>query len=332
MLTLERKAGPRSTPAAESTELTQLPNRCAPLHRNVRNIFTGIAIITSLLLATEARPEIIDKAESQYNNIFIHKEKSNIIMRFSHNERFYTESSFDLNDKTSLPVVYTRFSAMATAYPLSVSKVLIIGLGGGRTASYIHQSMQDVNVTAVELDQAVFDMAQKHFDFKQDDRLKVVIDDGRRYLMKTKEKYDVIIIDAYRGPFVPFHLLTKEFFELAASRLNKGGVVAQNIEPTTMLFDSAATTMLAVLPSIDFYEGGGNIVAIGYKERSLSDIEIRSRFQSKQKIYNPRYNLLDLQSKRIHPEISNDAKVLTDNFAPVEALQGIEVNNRKMAE
>ncbi|WP_162180531.1 spermidine synthase [Agrobacterium tumefaciens] len=304
------------------------------------NIFTTLrffAVIVSIssmfvhLSQVEARSEIIDQTESQYNNIFIHKEGSNVIMRFSHNKRFYTESSYDLKDTSALPVLYTRFSTMATAYPMAVSKVLVIGLGGGRTASYIHRFMPDVSVTAVELDQAVFEMAKKHFGVIEDDRLKVVVEDGRRFLMKTDEKYDVIIVDAYRGPFVPFHLLTKEFFELAASRLAKGGVLAQNIEPTTMLFDAAAVTMSSVFPNIDFYEAGGNIVAIGYGGPSVSNDEIRSRFQLHQSKYSPRYNVLDLQSRRIYPQVLQ-AAVLTDNFAPVESLKGIEVNNRKMAD
>ncbi len=90
----------------------------------------------------------------------------------------------------------------------------------------------------IELDKDVVDLAKKYFKFQETARLRTVVSDGRAYLLKDPEKWDVILIDAYRGPFVPFHLLTKEFYTLVKSRLNPGGVVVQNIEPSTMLFDS----------------------------------------------------------------------------------------------
>ena len=108
------------------------------------------------------------------------------------------------------------------------------------------------------------DLAKKYFKFKETARLRTVVSDGRAFLIKDSEKWDVILIDAYRGPFVPFHLLTKEFYTLVKSRLSPGGVVVQNIEPSTMLFDSATATLKSVFPSVDLYDGGGNIVAIGY--------------------------------------------------------------------
>ena len=87
---------------------------------------------------------------------------------------------------------------------------------------------------------------------------------GRSYMLKANATWDVIMIDAYRGPFVPFHLLTKEFFQLAKTKLNPGGVVVQNVEPTTMLFESAMATIKSVFANVDVYDAGGNIVTIDH--------------------------------------------------------------------
>ncbi len=107
--------------------------------------------------------------------------------------------------------------------------------------------------------------------------MRAVVADGRSFLMRDNDRWDIILIDAYRGPFVPFHLLTKEFYTLVKSRLAPGGVVVQNIEPSTMLFDSATATLNSVFPSVDLYDGGGNVVAVGYDGPSMRQSDLVAR-------------------------------------------------------
>jgi spermidine synthase len=158
-----------------------------------------------------------------------------------------------------------------------------------------------------------------------------VVSDGRSFLMRDNETWDVILIDAYRGPFVPFHLLTKEFYTLVKSRLAPGGVVVQNIEPSTMLFDSATATLKSVFPSVDLYDGGGNVVAIGYDGPSLRQAELLQRAAAVQERYKPRYDLRTMAgTRRVLGQPTG--KILTDDFAPVETMRSIEQNNEKWKE
>jgi spermidine synthase len=149
--------------------------------------------------------------------------------------------------------------------------------------------------------------------------------------MRDSDKWDVILIDAYRGPFVPFHLLTKEFYALVKARLNPGGVVVQNIEPSTMLFDSATATLASVFPSVDLYEGGGNVVAVGYQGPSLRQQELVARAGRVQDTYKLRYDLRTMAANR---RVLTQArgKVMSDDFAPVETLRAIEQKNEKWKE
>ena len=121
--------------------------------------------------------------------------------------------------------------------------------------------------------------------------MRAVVADGRSFLMRDNDRWDIILIDAYRGPFVPFHLLTKEFYTLVKSRLAPGGVVVQNIEPSTMLFDSATATLNSVFPSVDLYDGGGNVVAVGYDGPSMRQADLMARAAAMQSRYNLRYDL-----------------------------------------
>ena len=166
-------------------------------------------------------------------------------------------------------VVNFRGPEVSGEWNLAFGPHVEIGLGGGRTITYLNASLPDSAILAVEIDKDVVDLAKKYFKFTESASMRAVVADGRSFLMRDNDKWDVILIDAYRGPFVPFHLLTKEFYTLVKSRLAPGGVVVQNIEPSTMLFDSAAATLNSVFPSVDLYEGGQYFL---YKYKRYDDV------------------------------------------------------------
>ena len=283
------------------------------------------------LRATAQGSGLLETRESLYNNIFIFGDQDTVTMTFGQNKRYYTESSMKLSDAGALTVEYTRFMTLGTAYPPKLERILEIGLGGGRTVSYLGAALPDTAILAVELDKDVVALAKKYFRFTETAKLRAVVSDGRAHLIRDSEKWDVIMIDAYRGPFVPFHLLTKEFYTLVKSRLAPGGVVVQNIEPSTMLFDSATATLNSVFPSVDLYDGGGNVVAIAYQGPSLSQAELLARATRAQQRYQFRYDLRTMATERRVLQRPT-GKVLTDDFAPVETLRAIEQRNEKWKE
>ncbi len=297
----------------------------------------AFAGLLSLLAAAIVLPaaalanELLEKRESLYNNIFIFGDKDNVSMTFGQNKRYYTESAMTLSDPGGLSVEYTRYMTVGVAYPPKLDRIAEIGLGGGRTVSYLSASLPDTGILAIELDKDVVDLAKKYFKFRETAKLRSVVSDGRAFLLKDSEKWDVILIDAYRGPFVPFHLLTREFYTLVKARLNPGGVVVQNIEPSTMLFDSASATLKSVFPSVDLYDGGGNVVAVGHDGPQLSQAELLARAAKIQERYKLRYDLTKLVADR---RVLNrpTGKILTDDFAPVETMRAIEQRNEKWKE
>lgn len=292
-------------------------------------------LLVALLFAFThpVKGEVIEQKESQYNTIIIRKDNNLVSMTFGHNTRIYTESVKDITDEFALPVTYTRYMTIAMAYPENPAKVVEIGSGGGRTSAYLSQSIKDTNVTTVELDPEVLRLANKYFGLQETENLKIVEQDGRIYLTRNKEKHDIIIVDAYRGPFVPFHLLTKQFYELSAKRLNEGGVMVQNIEPSTMLFDAAIATISDVFDHVDLYEARGNIVVIAYngEEKNIDDIQDRAQKLDAQ--YSLKYPIISyLDERRTVLKDLIKGEVLTDDFAPVQYLNSIERHNRRLDE
>jgi precorrin-6B methylase 2 len=110
-----------------------------------------------------------------------------------------------------------------------VERMLVIGNAGGTIARAFAEFYPAVRIDGVELDEAVTDAGRRYLGLDDNPRLRVVAADGRPYLRATERRYDVIVVDAFRGQYVPFYLTTTEFFELARSRLTPGGIVAMNV-------------------------------------------------------------------------------------------------------
>lgn len=277
-----------------------------------------------------AQRVLIEKRESVYNNIYIFKNGPFITMTFGHNRALYTETVYDSRDEFALPVRYTRYMTGVLAYAGRVDRILEIGFGGGRTAWYLHKSMPEIEIVSVELDKEVFNLAKRHFGVRPEPKFRVSIEDGRRYLQGRAERWPVILIDAYRGPFVPFHLLTTEFYELVKARLLPGGAVAQNVEPTTMMFDAALATIGGVFENVDLYNAGGNVVMIAYDGLKRDQAQLLEAAGKLDDAYGFKYPLRSIVSRRRPVENPPDARVLTDDFAPVESLRAITRHNRKL--
>ena len=297
--------------------------------------FASALVGIATAFAQDSR-NLLEQKESLYNNIYVYEQAPYVSMTFGHNRRIYTESTYNTRDDRDLPVEYTRFMTASTMYAKDVHSVLEIGFGGGRTAWYLHRYLPNVQVTSVELDPTVVELAKKYFGIKEEPNFQIVNRDGRLFLSESKERYDIILIDAYRGPFVPFHLLTKEFYQIVKDHLADGGVVAQNVEPSTMLFDSAVKTINTVFPQLDFYRADGNIVTVAYDGAERKPEDLAAVARDRDKSFGLRYSLLEMLGQRRRIQIAGgsvidaSAKVLTDDFAPVETLKNIERHNRKL--
>jgi len=286
-------------------------------------------MLFALAQASVLAQTLVESRESLYNNIFVYQQGSYMTMTFGHNERIYTESQVNLRDLRELPISYTRVMTTALAYPPRLDSVAMVGLGGGRTSQYLHQFLPETLFRVSELDPEVIALARKYFKLREDQRYQVFAMDGRLFLRRQQTSFDLILVDAYRGPFVPFHLLTREFYELVASKLSVGGAIAQNVEPSTMLFDSAVATMRAVFDHVDMYPSGGNVVLVAYNGPRRDAQTLLRQASERQEKFQFAYDLPDLVRSQRRLTSPLEGKVMTDDFAPANMLKAIEQRNRK---
>lgn len=298
--------------------------------RNYLGWWLCVALTLCVAAGGKAAAEQVELVESHYNSIFVSQEGTYVTFAFGHENRRYVESRRNTKDLLEMPVNYTQTMTAALAYPEALDSFLVIGMGGGSISWYLHKHLPQARTTAIELDPEMIRLAGKYFAMKPEANLDIIEADGRLHLVRSKATHDIILIDAYRGPFVPFHLLTKEFYALAKSRLKPGGIIAQNIEPSTMLFDSTYATLLEVFDQVDFIPGGGNVVAIAYDGERRPEIKLIRVARERQKAYGLRYPLTRMiGARRQHERPGKEIQPLTDDFAPVNVLKAIKVHNRK---
>jgi spermidine synthase len=133
------------------------------------------------------------------------------------------------------------------------SSVLVIGLGPGIIAGRLREA--GVRVDVVEIDAEVHRVARDYFDYTGG----IVIDDGRRFLQRTNQRWDLIIVDAFAGGNPPWQLYTHEAFALYREHLNPGGAVVLNLigshlDPGQRIaLEAVVTTARAVFPTVDAY-------------------------------------------------------------------------------
>lgn len=256
-------------------------------------------LILSISVAS-ARDMILERLNSPYNSIVVRKVGPSVYLDFVVGRCEFVESIRDLDDPTKLPVAYTRSVTAALAFPKKLDSILEIGVGGGSTLSYLQHYLPKTRLTGVEIDPGVVAMATKHFGLKPDERLKIEVADGRRYLAEHPALHDIIIVDAYRGTWVPETLTSVEFFELVKARLSPGGVVAQNVEPTTLFYDSLAASLREVFGNVQAFSTGAaanipsNVVLIAYQGKPKSAAELAQRAAVLQKQFGFRHSLPDL--------------------------------------
>ncbi len=272
--------------------------------------------------------------ETEYNNLYI--DKGGPLLSLATRVRSQTNfhSIVDLADPDAMPVPYARTMPVALLYPQAVRHILMVGLGAGSISTYLGRAMPEVQIDVVELDPGVIAAGRKYFGLGETDKVHFIEADGRVYLNRSKDLYDLILLDAYRELGVPFHLLTREFYALVKQRLAPGGAVASNIAGNTKLYLSTLATLRTVFSTVDVYpewndaNGAQSIIVAVPAARPSADALLR-RAVALQEQYHFRYPLADLVSERVTDQNADGGEVLTDDFAPVNLYETMPARSPK---
>ena len=230
-----------------------------------------------------------------------------------------------------LAFTYTKYFHMGMLLNPNVENVLFVGGGGFSGPKNFLVSYPDLKVDVVEIDPDVIAAAKEYFTVNENPNLSIFNEDARNFLSNTDQKYDIIILDAFSKSYVPFHLMTLEYFELLKEKMRPNGVVISNLPgslvgDTSDLFRDVYKTMKQVFPTLYIFTTEHNtwsvqnlMVLATNTDKQYSKYELR-KLASDTDI-NASLDSVDYLDHLYDSEIKTDEiPLLTDQFAPVENL------------
>jgi spermidine synthase len=272
--------------------------------------------------------------ETQYTDLYIDKERSMLLMSSRYKRDEYVESMVNLKDPDDLPIDYTRSMTVSLAYPQEPRRVAMIGLGGGSISTYLGRHMPELAIDAVEVDPGLIKTAKTYFGIRETEKVRFIENDGRVYLNRNKSQYDVILLDAFQRLGVPFHLLTKEFYQLVKERLAPDGVAAFNVTGGTKLYTSTLVTLRAVFPTVDVYpvyqdKYERQMIAVASAAGSSDPDALMRHATALQTRHKLRFPLPELVKQREDKSAAPGGVLLTDDFAPVNLYEVMPATRKR---
>ncbi|MBI2638875.1 fused MFS/spermidine synthase [Candidatus Peregrinibacteria bacterium] len=206
-------------------------------------ILLGLLILPIALFfipsSIHAHPDLIYEGESVYNYIRVFEDDSGARALLT-NEGVGVQSLY--HPRKNLTGYYWDAAAFLQAINPNGKKFLILGTAGASSARILHHFYPQLELAGVEIDPLMIQTGKRFFN-SDEIPMQIHENDGRMFLANTKEKYDFIMVDVYRDElYIPFHLATKEFFELVKSRLEPNGSMMMNIASVST--DSELLTLI----------------------------------------------------------------------------------------
>jgi spermidine synthase len=205
------------------------------------------------------------------------------------------------------------------AGPRPPARIAILGDAAGTTARAFGHYFPQTLIDAVELDGQLTEIGRRFFALPSRPQLRTITADARPWLASVSRRYDAIFLDAYRQPYIPFYLATREFFAQLRSHLRAGGVVVVNVghpEGGDALERAISATLRAVFPFVlrDPSEPTNTLVVA-----SAAPIGASALYASAADLAPELRPTALASARRLSPALRG-GPVYTDDVAPVEWL------------
>jgi spermidine synthase len=293
----------------------------------LRSLVFSIGCLWLFLPAVQAE---VDKVLYQRDSLYhhIHVSEADGYRYLSFNRARGNQSVVNIRDPYELKFAYTQAAFVVPAFlDQKPGRILILGLGGGSIPRVMAKHYPDTPIDIVEIDPDVIDVAKRFFFFEPTKNTTVVSMDGRRFLRSSRNQYDIIFLDAYDDQSIPFHLTTKEFFEIVKQRLTPTGVVASNVwGPRTDQFYLAELKtyqhVFAHVYVIDCVTSSSYIFIAHAHARAITKTALLERIPALQEWFQFSFELMTYaKTFENMTGFFVNAEMLLDDFAPVEILR-----------
>ncbi len=283
--------------------------------------------------ARAGRAEVIFERISAYHHILVYDDAATQVRTLSFNGSWETKMS--LTNSLTGHFEYTEYFQTPWLWNHNIKRVLMVGLGGGSTQRAWQHYYTNVLADTVEIDPVVVEVAHKYFGVTESPILRIHTNDGRVFLRRSTNTYDVILMDAYAttqyGSSLPKHLTTKEFFLIARDHLATNGVLAYNVigqirGQRANIIGALYRTLKEVFPQVYLFPAveSQNVVMVATMSGERYD---SARIQSEgAALISSGTVTLPTFPERLKsfwdgtPPMAASSPILTDDYAPIESL------------
>ncbi len=226
--------------------------------------------VLGMRVAPAAEPKTLYEKQSPYSLVVVTEDDNGLrTLRFEKDG--VRQSVVKPDDPDHIELAYAKVMPVGLALVEAPRRILVVGLGGGTIPSFLHKHYPRTRIDVVDIDPVVVDVARRFFGFREDDYLQAYVDDGRRFIERCREPYDIIFLDAFGSESIPYHLATREFLEAVRKALTRKGLVLANVWSSGLnpLYASMVRTYQDVFDELYVVDvqGAGNKILVGLPRR-----------------------------------------------------------------
>jgi len=276
--------------------------------------------------ADKATENLIYETESSYNYIQVLEQGEFRLLRLNEGQGIHSiyhpdQLAYWGTWMQVLPAPFFNSPSFTTG---DVKNMAIIGLAAGTSAKQATAAFGAIPIDGYEIDPKIVDVGMKYFDMGQPN-LNVRVEDGRWGLAHSPYDYDIISVDAYRPPYIPWHMTTFEFFEIVHQHLTDDGVMVINIGRSPLdrtLVNDLGTTVEQVFPRTFIMDIPESFNTILFATKQLGSWENFIQNYGMLAESSTSYLLIEAMSMTYTNQRSpiEHTQVYTDDRAPIEWL------------
>lgn len=271
---------------------------------------------------------LVYEGESQYHYIRVTQKAGVRTLYFRKGPGAARQSSINLKNHLHLELEYTRMVFAGLMFIEEPKRVLVLGLGGGLIPTVLRHHFPTLQLDVVEIDPKIVWVAEKYFFYSKRRPTRTIVLDGRVFVRRAASagwRYDMVVLDAYTGSYIPPHLMAKEFLEQVGSILAPGGCVVSNIHTTNRLYDYEQRTYAAAFSQNHTFLGKTSTNAVLVSKNgpnSMSKADLKAKAQALQDAHKFEFDLTKIvQMYSDEKKWETEGDILTDDFSPVNLLR-----------
>ena len=239
----------------------------------VRAAAAALALVLAACLGLPAGERLVHSERSAYQTLIVTDSPTRRCLRFDDVNSALNQSCQQLTEPDLLVFDYTRaMTALLLLWQPPPQRVLLIGVGGGSIPRAVARARPQVELDAVDIDEAVMQVAQRYFGLTPQPQLRLHVADGREFVAAARsrgEHYDAVLLDAFDAHGIPSALFSEEFLRDIHTVLTPDGVFLANTLASSVSYAQETRTATAVfgrIYSVQLAASGGNRLIIAARD------------------------------------------------------------------